>query len=250
MPSAVRQIPFAFNGLSAFALDDFAGAANRDMVESIRGLADGRRNGLIYLYGEGGSGKTHLLCAAANVSHARSLKVCCIDLACHTELVPAILQGMEQLALVCLDNIDAVLPDAGWERAIMALFDGLRDRGGLLISANGKPARLPFSLPDLQTRLCWDLIYGIRPLADHEKVQALQRRAQALTFDLSDELAWYMVNQVSREPRRLFHLLELLDATSLARQRRPTIPLIKELATALDGEGSGHSDKGGTTGLE
>ena len=183
----------------------------------------------LYLWGEEGVGRTHLLQAACNQATEQQLS------AFYTPLdnafqSPTILHGLEQLDLICLDNIHAVLGDAAWEEGLFHFFNRVRDaKKRLLISGNAAPRHLSVKLPDLQSRLSWGTIFQVQPLDDDEKLSALQLRAKARGMVLSDEAGRFLIRRSVRDMRGLYQTLETLDTASLSAQRRLTIPFLKEV---------------------
>lgn len=65
--------------------------------------------------------------------------------------MPEVLEGMEQLALVCIDNIECVAGDEPREMAIFNLYNRITESGKtrLLITGDRPPRQLNLGLPDL-----------------------------------------------------------------------------------------------------
>ncbi|MGM0594792.1 MAG: DnaA regulatory inactivator Hda [Pseudomonadota bacterium] len=189
-----------------------------------------RQEPFVYLWGSSGSGKTHLLQAACHAVSEAGGTAIYLPLAESAELHPAMLEGMEQMALVCLDDLDAVAGDAAWEQALFHLYNRLRESGNHLIAAaSAAPASLGIELPDLVSRLGWGPVYQLNLLDDVGKAQALRQRASNRGMVLSPEVANYLLSRAPRDMHALFALLERLDEHSLAAQRRLTIPFVREL---------------------
>ena len=91
------------------------------------------------------------------------------------------------------------------------------------------PKQLNCVLPDLQSRLAWGLTLEIKNLTDQEKIGVLQLRATFRGFQLSDDVASYLIHHCSRNMRDLFALLEKLDQASLIAKRKITIPFVKRV---------------------
>ena len=141
------------------------------------------------------------------------------------------LEGLEQMNVIVVDNIDAIAGDKQWETALFHLYNRVRDKGqgALFVTATQPLASIELSLPDLQSRLAWGLVYQLHALTDDEKLVALQQRADSRGFELPDEVGRYLLRHLSRDMVMLFGLLDRLDQLSLAEQRRLTIPFVKQI---------------------
>ena len=184
----------------------------------------------IYLYGPRGAGCSHLLQAACHQvdrQSGRSIYLPMKELLYHS---PKLLEGIERLQLVCLDDIGEVAGNAQWEEALFDLFNRLRDsQTRFLVAANNPPRALGIDLPDLLSRLGWGLVFQVYPLAGDDKIAALKLRARHRGFDLSDEVARFIIHRGARDMGSLFALLHKLDSASLRAKRKLTIPFIKEV---------------------
>ena len=146
------------------------------------------------------------------------------------ELTPAVFDGLEQMALVCLDDVDATAGTADWERALFDLFNRLRDSGStLLVSAVKRPDQSGFNLPDLVSRLGWGVTYVLKPLDDVDVIKALTYRAAARGLELPEDTAQFLLRRFPRDLPSMFALLDTLDVASLIEQRRLTIPFVKSV---------------------
>lgn len=184
----------------------------------------------VYLWGGWGSGRSHLLQAACHAATARGGNPAYLPLG---ELAGAgveLLDGLEQMSLVCLDDLQAVTGNAAWEEGLFHLYNRVRDAGGhLLAAADASPAALGVELADLRSRLAWGPVFQLQPLDDTGKLMALQLRARARGMELNEEVGTYLLRRCPRDMHALFELLERLDQASLAAQRRLTIPFVREL---------------------
>ena len=185
----------------------------------------------LYLWGEQGTGKTHLLLAIAEqfqLAGHQAIYLSLDDLRRQSQ--PEILQSLEQTDLVCLDDLDAITGQADWQEAMFHCFNRLQLAGGKLVVAGlANPAHIQLSLPDLQSRLATALIYQVPTLSDEAKQQALVRQAQSRGLTMSEEVANYLLRHHSRDMAVLIVLLQKLDKASLQKQRRLTVPFVKEV---------------------
>jgi len=224
------QIPFEFGNKNAISFDLYLAGPNFEVLNYIKNIAAGAESKFIYLWGQSGCGKSHLLQAACYHAHAQERHTAYIPLLEHEQFEPQILEGLETCDLVCIDDVHAIAGNDDWERALMRLFNALREKGHVMLSSgNDKPENLDIELADLRSRLSWDLVYHLKQLNDDGKIAALKQRAQRRAFELPDDVAEYLLKRVSRDPHYLFELLDKLDVASLSAQRKLTIPFVRTL---------------------
>jgi DnaA family protein len=144
---------------------------------------------------------------------------------------PQTLEGLEDQALVCIDDIETIAHDAAWEEALFHLYNRIKDKeqGLLIISGNQPPASLPLDLADLRSRLGWGLVIQLNELSDEEKINTLKLHALKRGFYLPESVGQFLLNRCSRDMHALQELLNRLDDASLAAQRKITIPFVKEI---------------------
>lgn len=207
-----------------------ANAAALGYVERLCQAQDNWLDGLLYLWGNLGVGRSHLLQAACLRLEQLGLPALYVPLAEVADYGPELLDNLDTFELVCLDDLNSVLGRPDWEEALFHLFNRLRDSGRrLLLAADCAPRELDIKLPDLKSRLSLSLIFQLHELSDEDKLRALQLRASRRGLQLSDEVGRFILNRGERSMSRLFELLEQLDQASLQAQRKLTIPFIKEV---------------------
>jgi DnaA family protein len=181
---------------------------------------------VVWLWGRVGTGKTHLLQAACAAAGERNEAAAYIDLA--QGPASAMLDGCDALGLVCLDGLEAVAADPAWNAAIFRLHTLLQDAAGrLVVASNAPPASLPFTLPDLRSRLLAAEIHQLSELDEVGQCEALRLRAASRGLELSEEAALYLVHRLPRDMHSLFAVLDQLDEASLAAQRKLTVPFLR-----------------------
>lgn len=217
----MRQLILDLLPEAAPSLDNFVAGGN---LEALTGLAawlvPENREPLLFLWGEAGAGKTHLLRA----SEARY-----IDAAEDPEL-----DGIgETLDFYAIDGIESL--GASGQIALFNLFNRLRTAGGrLLVAAKVPPLQLRLR-EDLRTRLGSGLVYRLQPLSDTEKLDAIRAQASARGLRLPDDALNYLFARAPRDMRSLAAFLAALDRYSLEHKRPITLPLLREvLQTPLE----------------
>jgi DnaA family protein len=196
-------------------LDNFVAGGNAEALTGLAAwLAPDNREPSLLLWGEAGSGKSHLLAAAASQYS---------DAATDPDLAKTDPNEM----LHAVDNVEA-LSNVG-QVALFNLFNRLRAAGGRLLTSASRPPRLLALREDLRTRLGSGLIYRLQTLSDGEKIAALTTQAQARGLRLPPGALDYLLARAPRDMRSLSALLAALDRYSLEHKRAITLPLLREV---------------------
>jgi len=185
---------------------------------------------LIYLWGAEGSGRSHLLqalCHRYAESGASSLYV---PLLSRHDLAPQVLEHSRALTVICVDDLHAVTTDNVWQEALFHCFNETVENNVLfVVTASCAPRDLDLPLADLRSRMQKGLIFQLQAADDDFKKQILQHRANSRGISLSDQVCDYILQRADRSLAGLIAVLERLDSESLQRQRRLTVPLIKDV---------------------
>ncbi len=218
------QFSFDFRLRNEFTIDNYlASEANRELLNTLK---QDLQHELYLVWGGPGSGKSHLLQACC-VIHENAVYLPLLDYAGSGD---SVLDGLEQLDLVCIDDIQEVLGLLHWEEKLFALYNALQQAGShLLLASNTAPTALTFTLPDLKSRFAAGMVYHLHELNDAQKLQALKIRAQAIGMPLEDEVLQYICARAERSTQHLFQLLDELAECTLNEKRRLTVPFIKSL---------------------
>lgn len=227
------QLPLPIHQSDDETLENFYAENNLLLLNSLQKNFLQLHQQFFYLWGNKGSGKSHLLKGVCQHYLAQQRPALYVPLNKAQYFSPAVLENLEQQALVCLDDLQAVIGNAEWEVAIFDLINRVRETGRtlLIMSADQSPANLPVQLPDLASRLTWGEVYQLTPLNDHQKIEVLQKAAYQRGIELPDETANFLFKRLERDMKTLFNALEKLDQASLQAQRKLTIPFVKEILT-------------------
>lgn len=219
-----QQIPLRIGLRDSATFGNFYPGPNAEVVHTLSHASEP----FIYIGGATGSGRSHLLQAACHeVSEAQQLAAYLPMDEC-LAMGPQMLDGMEQMALLAIDDVDLLAGSAEWEQALFHLYNRVRDAGHrMVVAGNGAPVALGITLPDLLSRLGWGPVFQLQPLDDGQKAEAMRMRAEQRGMALPVEVADYLLNHGSRDMHDLFVLLDKLDEASLTEQRKLTIPFVK-----------------------
>lgn len=227
------QVPlqFEFQGAQTFA--SYFPGGNGEIIAQLMLLAGNGVEQQLFIWGDGGSGKTHLLQACCQRAKQQAKDPFFLQLNAD-RLPPAdLLDGLEDVDLVCIDNVQAIAGHPDWEQTLFRFYNAHRQNNHkLLLSADCPPKYLPFSLADLKTRMSWGLTLKIQTLRDDQLMDALTHKARFLGFDISPAVGKFLLNHWVHDLPALWRLLATIDHATLAAQRKLTIPFLKQILDA------------------
>lgn len=174
----------------------------------------------IYLYGSGGSGKTHLLMSLAHALKAQGLKVIYVRAETFTDhVVTAIRAGEMSVFRQAYRNIDVLLVDdvhvfsrkGATQEEFFHTFNTLHLEGKQIILASEcSPQDLQLIEPRLVSRFEWGIVLPLKPLRPGEMRNLLIAKAKALHFELPLKIADYLIETFKSNAKALIKGLEAL----------------------------------------
>ncbi len=218
------QLPLPFKLHEEFNFGNFIATENQLIIDSLKNANEL----FMFLWGASATGKTHLL--QSTCQHQTQLGGTASYLPSKELLStsPQILEGMANVDLVCIDDIDSLYGKADWEEALFNMFNQIKQAGGrLIVSSTASPQQAQITLNDLKSRLNSGLPLNLLTLSDESTLKALQARAHKLGLELNHDTANYLITHFPRDLGTLWNLLNQLDQASLAAQRKLTIPFLK-----------------------
>lgn len=194
----MKQLLLDIKPASPPTLHNFVVGRNAEALESLTAaLTNTAQSNFIYVWGESGSGKSHLL------------------------------QACKALHLTVMDDVHLLKNEA--QIALFNTYNQLKESGGTLITA-GLHAPSQMGLRgDLATRLAWGLVYQLQTLNDAEKALALQNHAAERGMRLPSEVVDYCLRYLRRDLSTLMATLDALDDWSLITKRPVTVPMLRQL---------------------
>lgn len=212
---------------------NFVRGANSEALTVLRALPEwlaigdralGQR--MIYLWGEPGSGRSHLLQACC--AETQELGLGARYLGPHSSI--AEFDFSPDAALYAVDDVDQL--DAGRQVALFRLYNEVlaQPGHGLVAAGPGAPLSLTQTLrEDLRSRLGWGMVHRVQTLSDEEKIAALRQAAHDRGLNLSADVPVWLLTNFRRDLPSLMGLLDALDSYSLEKKRAITLPLVRNL---------------------
>ncbi|MFV2030240.1 DnaA regulatory inactivator Hda [Neisseria sp. S1] len=222
----MNQLIFDFSADAYPAFDKFLGTVNAELVHVLQ-----QQHGqFIYVWGQPGSGKSHLLQAWIVQALAAGYRAAYIDAA----RMPLTEEAFDADYLA-IDQADKLGDE---EQALLfSIFNRFRNsgKGFLLLSADAPPQRLMIR-EDLRTRMGYCLVYEVKPLTDEEKINALMSMAAARQITVEPEIFEYLLNHWRRDMDSLMQMLDTLDSYAVTLGKRITLPLLRQLLKQQEAE--------------
>jgi len=173
-------------------LDNFVPGPNAELIARLREFREGAfPEVVLYVWGEQGSGKSHLMRACDGMDDV---------------------QGLDEAAQIALFN---------------RINDARQNSGRVLAAGDAPPAQLRLR-EDLRTRLAWGLVYQVKALTDEERAAYLRGEAARRGIQLKDEVVAFLLTRMRRDLHSLTSILDRLDRFSLESKRPITLPLVRE----------------------
>jgi len=221
----MRQLLLDLSAQQPPTFDTFVTGQNAELLQRLQGIASAQtqptlNDRFIYLWGEAGAGKTHLLHSLAHANSASRLITAADAFDSVFDYTPAI-------QCYLLDDCEQLSPDS--QIAAFNLFNQIREFGGYLVSTGAQPPAQLQVREDLRTRLGWGLIYQLHGLTDDEKIAALTQSAQSRGMTVSPGILSYLLTHYRRDMPSLSRMLDALDRYSLETKRPITLPLLRDL---------------------
>ena len=213
-------------------LANFVVGRNAEVLAALRaphaGTGADPAGRFVYLWGESGSGRSHLLRAVADASDGFLCSATALDAALARRLTGG--DDGAEARVIAIDDIDEA--DAASQEALLHLIIALREHeeGAIVIAGNAPPRGLALApgREDLRSRLAWGLVFEVRALDDEEKDTALARHAAERGLALPAEVRGHLLTHFSRDMPSLMRLVDALDRYALERQRAVTVPLLRD----------------------
>ena len=210
-------------------LASFLGGPNAAALQHLRMAVEGgsaRSPVPTYLWGEAGTGKTHLLRAVREA--LREQGVLCGWCDATSGRPPAFDEGWHAVLLDDVQLYSTGQQAAAFNWFVNALSPATGAPRWVLAAGSVPPADLPLR-DDLRTRLAWGHVFQLQLLGETERRAVLRQHADARGLFLGDEVMDFMLSRFSRDLGSLMQLLERLDRHALRKQRAITVPLLKDM---------------------
>jgi len=190
----MKQLALGISPPPQPTLDNFVPGANAELLARLRELRAGTfGEAVLYLWGDAGSGKTHLLQACSGMGP--------------------------------VDDVEK-LDEAGQIRLFNKINEARQSGGTVLAAGSAPPAQLSLR-EDVKSRLAWGLVYQVKPLTDEQRSAYLRAEFARRGMQPPEEVIAFLLTRMRRDLRSLAAIVDRLDRFSLETKRPVTLPLVR-----------------------
>ena len=207
-------------GTEEYTFDTFVvGSSNKFAYSAAQAVADapGKPKGYnpLFIYGESGLGKTHLLYAIAHSIHARfpDYRIVYIKGDAFTNaLIAAIREGKNQefrekyrsADVFLMDDVQFIAGRDSSQEEMFHTFNSLYENGKQIVFTADRPPKEMLRLDDrLKTRFEWGLPIDVQPPDYETRVAIIKNKAIQRGMNLPDPVLQYIAENITANVRQI-----------------------------------------------
>ena len=206
----------------------FVSKKNNKTIQILKNILLGSDKGVqIFIDDLGSNGKSYLLQAICNDFSNSNNSSIYIPMQEAINLDPSILEGVSELNLICIDDIDLINKRREWEIALFNLINECYEKECFLL-LSGSINKLE-AIPDLVSRIKKMETLRLEAINDDELLKATKAISKNLNIEISQKNMNYLINNSKRDIKTIFRTLSQLEKESLERKKSIGLNLIKEV---------------------
>lgn len=189
----------------------------------------------LFIYGNSGLGKTHLLYAICNdikKSHPETRSLYIKGDEFTNELIDAIRRGTtiefhqkyRQTDILLVDDIQFIAGKDSTQEEFFHTFNTLYEANKQIVLTSDRPPKEIQTLEDrLRTRFEWGLIADIQPPDFETRIAIIKRKAEILDIDIPNNVSEYIATKLKTNIRQLEGAVKKIKAYYLLQGDEPSI---------------------------
>jgi DnaA family protein len=221
--------PFQINQKASFD-SFFCSPENQNLMTRLTDIAISQDANEIIIHGEKGSGKSFLMQAICNELSSSEKQFAFIPMKKAFNMGVEIFQNLGSLDTVCIDDLQLILANQEWEKALFNLINECQQSNcSLILSLGGtQPVEESIVLPDLLSRIKRMEFIALHAVQDELFIEAIVFVAQQLEIKIDNAELEFLLKHQTRIFSLLVENIITLDKQAASLKRKITIPLIKE----------------------
>ena len=208
-------------------------------------------NNPLFIYGNSGLGKTHLMYAIANVlrrTHPEYRIIYVKGEDFTNELITAIQEGNVQafrnkyrmVDLLLLDDVQFIAGKERTQEEFSHTFNALYEAKKQIVLTSDRPPKEINTLEDrMKTRFEWGLLADIQPPAFETRIAIIRDKAVKMGVELPDDVSNYIAENIQANIRQLEGAVKKIKAMHELMGERITVSLAENAIDALRTENPG-----------
>lgn len=195
----------------------------------------------LFIYGNSGLGKTHLLFAISNEIKKSfpDMSICYIKGDDFTnELIECLRQGQmsefrqkyRNTDILLVDDVQFIGGKVSTQEEFFHTFDALKDANKQIVLTSDRPPKEIKTLEDrLRSRFESGLIADVQPPEIETRIAIIKRKAEYSNFEIPNDVCEYIASKLKTNIRQLEGVVKKLKARYLLNNEKPTINSVQEI---------------------
>lgn len=241
-PQVDKKITYTFDNFIVGPSNNLAFAAAKAVSKKQH-----ERYNPLFIYGDSGLGKTHLLSAIQFEMQKNYPGINIIYIpaetftneflhSIQTNTVDVFDEKYRSADALLIDDIQFIAGKDQTEEKFFHIFNELYNQNKVIVLTSDRPAKEIKSISDrLRTRFSSGLIADVKPPEYETRLAIIQRKADLLHFNISEDVIDYIANKLKSNIRQIEGVVTKLNALYNVSQTKPTInvaqTVIKDIVT-------------------
>lgn len=237
-PAEPQEEISTFSGNPELTFDTFVvGSSNKFAHAAALAVAStpGKAYNPLFIYGNSGLGKTHLLnaiCAEVQKNNAKAKILYTSGEDFTNELIKSIeTKKMQQfhdkyrtVDVLLVDDIQFIGGKTQTQEEFFHTFNALvNDSKQIVLTSDRPPKEIPLLEDRIKTRFEWGLLADIQPPDFETRMAIIKRKAEYYDLDLSDDVVQYIAEKLKTNVRQLEGTVKKINAHYKLTGQKPSI---------------------------
>ena len=226
----ISQSDFTFDTFIVGSSNKFAYAASQAVAAT-----PGQAYNPLFIYGNSGLGKTHLLNAICteikkNNPDAKIIYTGGEDftneliLSIEKKTMPDFHNKYRTIDVLLVDDIQFIAGKASTQEEFFHTFNALiQDNKQIVLTSDRPPKEISLLEDRIKTRFEWGLLADIQPPDIETRIAIIKRKAALMSFELPDEVVQYIAEKIKNNVRQLEGAVKKINALCTISGHEPSI---------------------------
>ena len=228
--------PLTFDNYIVGSSNKFAHAASLAVAQNPGGAYNP-----LFIYGNSGLGKTHLLHAIRNevLANDPNMKIAYVKGDDFTNEIVDSLRHVSQADfrqkyrkadVLLVDDVQFIGGKESTQEEFFHTFNALYEAKKQIVLTSDRPPKEIKTLEErLRTRFEWGLIADIQPPDIETRIAILKSKAESLDFEIPDDICEFIANKLKTNVRQLEGVVKRIKAKSYLNGEKPSIAIAQEV---------------------